>query len=358
MTHFSPHTPAISVLIAARDAEATIRRAVESVQNQGERNIEVVVVDDGSTDGTARMLDVMSERDIRVVVDHEGQIGRAAALNLALELARGRYVMVMEQDAWLEPMALSRMLTLAMDENLELVIGGLYIEMADKKRGICIDSPSQEATYPTQHDFRANAWRYLATGQLSPACGKLFLRQRICDLGLRFDEKASTDHGFTRGFLADVERVGVARGYAQRISRQAPEGYDPRMIARLSYECLEAEYTGALELYHHWGLDGDAASMETLQTRYLELLANVVSTLVYLPAPNGQGKEQHARLEQIITSDRARFAASVANPKTGAAKTMAMVVNRGNAGLAGAQARLWNLVHRGLPASMAPDIYL
>ena len=360
MTHFSPHSPAVSVLVAAHNGEKTLQRAIESAQNQGERNIEVVVVDAGSRDNTARMLDVMSERDIRVVVSHEEDAGCAAALNHALAMARGRYVMVMGQDAWVEPMAIAHMLKLADDENLELVFGGLYVELSCGRRTAAIDAPTQETVFLTQHDFRANAWRYLSQGQLSPACGKLFLRSRVLDLGLSFDEDAFTDHNFTRAYLADVERVGVSKGYAQRISRQVPvmSQLDEQTFERRGLDCLEAEYAAAVELYRHWGLEGDAASMEALQNRYLEFLANVVSMLACAPVEKDQAKERQARLVQAVTSERARFAASVANPKSGAAKTMAMVVNAGKPGLAGAQAKVWNVLHGGLPASLMPDFYL
>ncbi len=361
MTHFSPHSPAVSVLIVAHNGEKTLQRAIESAQNQGERNIEVVVVDAGSVDNTARMLDVMSERDIRVVVSHEAEISYPAALNLALGMAHGRYVMVLPQDAWVEPMAISHMFKLAEEENLELVIGGLYIELSRGRRTAVIDAPAQETVYLTQHDFRANAWRFLAQGQLSPACGKLFLRSRVRDLGLTFDEDAYTNHGFTRGYLADVERVGVSKGYAQRISLQVPgSGQFERVTSVcLGTECLEAEYASTIELYRHWGLEGDAASMEALQNRYLEFLANVVSMLACSAAGDKeQARAQQDRLVQAVTSERARFAASVANPKSGAAKTMAMMVNAGKPGLAGAQAKLWNAVRGGLPASLMPDFYL
>ena len=70
MQHFSPTSPKVSVLLCVHDAEKTLRRAVESVQNQTLHNVELVAVDAGSEDSSARMLDTFMERDIRVVVEH------------------------------------------------------------------------------------------------------------------------------------------------------------------------------------------------------------------------------------------------------------------------------------------------
>ena len=98
--------PLVSVVLAARDARATIEQAVASVLGQTLGDLELVVVDDGSVDGTGELL--KAERDARLrVVRNEEALGLAGALNVGLEQARGRYVARLDADdiarpAWLE----------------------------------------------------------------------------------------------------------------------------------------------------------------------------------------------------------------------------------------------------------------
>lgn len=91
-------TPAISVVLPVRDGERFLAAALDSVLSQKGVELELVVIDDGSRDGTPAMLAACAARDARVrVVAGEGR-GLARALNLGLAAARGRYVARMDAD--------------------------------------------------------------------------------------------------------------------------------------------------------------------------------------------------------------------------------------------------------------------
>ena len=102
--------PLVSVVIAAYQAEASIARAVESVLRQTDQSFELIVVDDGSTDGTAaRLLPYYASRRLRVIANHENR-GLSHCLNRALALCRGRYLLQLDADDWLETDALARLI--------------------------------------------------------------------------------------------------------------------------------------------------------------------------------------------------------------------------------------------------------
>lgn len=95
--------PTVSVIIAAYNAEPYIRACIESILRQGYRDLEAVVVDDGSTDGTGRILDLLAGDDARVRVIHGQNAGPAKARNEAFLLSRGRYVVIMDADDLMLP---------------------------------------------------------------------------------------------------------------------------------------------------------------------------------------------------------------------------------------------------------------
>jgi glycosyltransferase involved in cell wall biosynthesis len=90
--------PLVSVLLPARDAAATIRAALASVVRQRLTDWECVVVDDGSLDETAGLVDALSRRDPRVALLRTPARGITAALSTGLEQCRGRYVARMDAD--------------------------------------------------------------------------------------------------------------------------------------------------------------------------------------------------------------------------------------------------------------------
>jgi succinoglycan biosynthesis protein ExoO len=104
--------PRVSVLVAAHNAEDTVERAIRSVLEQTFRDFEVVVVDDGSTDATARV--VADVRDDRVrLVRRDTNDGPGATRNRALEVARGTWLTILDADDAYVPARLERLWGLA-----------------------------------------------------------------------------------------------------------------------------------------------------------------------------------------------------------------------------------------------------
>ncbi len=87
----------VSVVLAARDAERTIGEAVASVLGQTERDLELVVVDDGSVDATGELAHAVDDPRVRVV-RNDAPLGLAGALNVGLDAASGTYVARMDAD--------------------------------------------------------------------------------------------------------------------------------------------------------------------------------------------------------------------------------------------------------------------
>lgn len=106
--------PSASVVIAAHQAEAFVQAAVSSALAQTRRDIEVVAVDDGSTDGTWKVLQACAQANPRVVpLRHPRRSGPSAARNTAIAQARGRWLAVLDADDLFLPDRLERMVARA-----------------------------------------------------------------------------------------------------------------------------------------------------------------------------------------------------------------------------------------------------
>jgi glycosyltransferase involved in cell wall biosynthesis len=106
--------PVVSVLIACRDAEPWLADALDSALGQTLTALEVILVDDGSRDGSLAIAEARRARDARLrILRHATPRGAAAARNTALAAARGRWIAVLDADDRMEPDRLARMVATA-----------------------------------------------------------------------------------------------------------------------------------------------------------------------------------------------------------------------------------------------------
>ena len=114
----------VSIIIPAYNAEKYIKRCIDSLIGQTYKNIEVLIVDDGSTDNTPKILDDIANNDKRIVVIHKQNGGVSLARNIAIEKATGKYIMFTDSDDWLENDMVEKMLNKATSTSCDIVICG------------------------------------------------------------------------------------------------------------------------------------------------------------------------------------------------------------------------------------------
>lgn len=93
-----PSTPPVSVVMGVFNGERYLRECVDSILSQTFRDFEFIIIDDGSADGTAAILESFAQNDARVRVYHQENRGHAESLNRGCGLARGKYIARMDAD--------------------------------------------------------------------------------------------------------------------------------------------------------------------------------------------------------------------------------------------------------------------
>ena len=94
--------PAISVIVPIYNVEPYLGECLDSLCGQTLRNIEIIGVDDGSTDGSGALLDEYAAKDKRIIAVHQKNAGVSAARNAGMRLARGEYLAFVDGDDWME----------------------------------------------------------------------------------------------------------------------------------------------------------------------------------------------------------------------------------------------------------------
>ncbi|MBD2560409.1 MULTISPECIES: glycosyltransferase family 2 protein [Nostoc] len=118
--------PKVSVIIPAYNTEAYIAKAIESALEQTLTDIEVIIVDDGSTDKTVEVAKIFTDQRLKVIVNQQN-LGAAAARNCALRAAQGEWIAVLDSDDWYAPERLSKLVSLANEINADMIADDLYL---------------------------------------------------------------------------------------------------------------------------------------------------------------------------------------------------------------------------------------
>lgn len=122
----------INIIVPVYNAEKYIERCMESLINQTYRNIEVICVNDGSTDNSLSVLKRYAKKDNRITVIDKENEGVSLARNKGIELACGQYLMFVDADDWIEPTTCEVALAEMLKENADVIMWPYIREFKDK----------------------------------------------------------------------------------------------------------------------------------------------------------------------------------------------------------------------------------
>ena len=138
--------PRVSVVMPVYNAERYLREAVESILNQTFTDFEFIIIDDGSTDGSLKILREYADKDPRIRLISRENRGITPTLNEGIDLARGEYIARMDADDVSLPERFARQMAY-MEEHPECVVCGSYIDKIDPY-GVLIKAEDR----PLDHD--------------------------------------------------------------------------------------------------------------------------------------------------------------------------------------------------------------
>ncbi|MDO4921928.1 MAG: glycosyltransferase [Phascolarctobacterium sp.] len=113
----------ISVIVPIYNVEPYLRKCLDSILAQTYTNLEIICVDDGSTDASGRICDEYAGKDKRIKVIHQNNGGVSRARNIAMSIAVGKYIVFVDGDDMLKPNMVKLCLEKILEDNSDLVIG-------------------------------------------------------------------------------------------------------------------------------------------------------------------------------------------------------------------------------------------
>lgn len=182
----------ISIIIPVYNAEKYINRCIKSIVNQSYQKLEIIVVNDGSTDNSLSICETLATQDNRIKVISQDNGGVSKARNMGLRLAKGEYVMFLDSDDYMLPDMCKTMLDVLHTKQADCVICGI------KEPEDALWCPQRNIDYSTLEDFKRDFIYQLNTELLSPCWNKIFKRQLITNL-------FNVDISFGEDLIFDLE---------------------------------------------------------------------------------------------------------------------------------------------------------
>lgn len=233
-------SPLVSIIVPAYNVELYIAKGIESVLQQTYKNIEMIIVDDGSKDKTAEIVKKYAKEDSRVKLYSKENGGVSSARNVALEKATGEYILFLDSDDWLEKHTVEYLLNMIESEKLCLVSADSYFAYLNEDGSIRREKHRDEKKRIKVN--RHDALLTTGTGEynLQSSCYKLYARGVIIDNGITFREDiAHGEDGLfvfnylncVEGLLYDTEPLW---NILERPNSATTAPYNPKWLSALT----------------------------------------------------------------------------------------------------------------------------
>ena len=221
----------VSIIVPIYNASKTIKRCINSIIYQTYYNIEIVLVNDGSSDDSVFICESFSQNDKRVKVINQKNSGVSTARNTGIENSTGEWLMFVDSDDWLEKDTVASMLDLIKKQKASYGVYSFLNHYSTTTQQLCVDNSCYT---PTDLISRFQVVKNIEA-IICSVCNKIYPRKIIMDNNIRFDKEIK----FGEDFIFNSEILL----YAKKIVTSSEKFYH--------YDCT-IENSGVKKLYREW----------------------------------------------------------------------------------------------------------
>ncbi|AMQ07887.1 glycosyltransferase family 2 protein [Sporosarcina psychrophila] len=168
----------VSIIVPIYKVEKYLHRCVESILNQTYKNLEIVLVNDGSPDGCGEICDEYAKLDERVKVIHKNNGGLSDARNAGIEIAKGEYITFIDSDDWIHVGYIEKLYKLLKKTDSDISVGN-FIRISTENTQV---ENSKEVVYEYSNIEALEQLLGEFYVQMVIACGKLYKRKLFDDI--------------------------------------------------------------------------------------------------------------------------------------------------------------------------------
>jgi len=190
----------ISIIVPIYNSEKWIKKCIESLVNQTYRDIEILLINDGSKDKSLEICKDYAEKDRRIVVIDKENEGVSATRNLGIKKSKGEYIQFVDSDDYIEPCMCEKLIAAIVD--VDMVLCGMRVW----KNGVVLREPHLDNGV---YNFKDNVDTYFILRKINLGpCNKLF-RKKLIFNGFKEGLSLGEDALFLFDYMRKVDKVSV-----------------------------------------------------------------------------------------------------------------------------------------------------
>lgn len=182
----------VSIIIPVYNVEHYLCNTIDSVLSQTYKNIEIILVNDGSTDKSGEICDLYAERDSKVKCYHLENKGVSFARNYGMNKANGEFIMFVDSDDTIEVDTIYKVVRTLLSDDSDIALFGMKFEYI--KNGICYKSVKksiEKSMVLNSNNFSDSFFDLFSHNYLSSACNKIFKRKIVEENNIKFNPEIS-----------------------------------------------------------------------------------------------------------------------------------------------------------------------
>lgn len=272
--------PLVSVIIPIYNVEPFLETCIASISKQSHANLEMILINDGSTDGCGRICRESAKQEKRIQVIEQENAGVSSARNAGLKIAQGEFVLFVDPDDWIERNAIEKLVTGMTSDDIDLVIGSFSNILFEDEKIVSEIPVHFDRGFKTSEQFACIAGydSRLDTGnsydETALVFGRLYRRSILEKHSIHFNEKLflCEDLVFSLEYFSVIEKVLVLddilykrRRWTGSTTTSSLGGKDRFLNSELTYQAIS-------EIFDRWNATGLSSKIKDEAERSLKSL--------------------------------------------------------------------------------------
>lgn len=299
--------PLVSIIIPVYNVEQYLEECMVTILEQTYANLDIILVDDGSKDGSGRMCDEYAAKDHRVQVLHKQNGGLVSAWVAGVESSKGEYLAFVDSDDWVEPDMLEKLVGQTDGSGREIICSNYIIEKTEKKQSVKVTQSAKPGIYD-RNRMETELFPYLLGQEErrihASRCMKLISKELIVNNIQYADMRLTMGEDLNIMFSAmlDANRIVVMEeGYFYHyrfVDASMAHKYNPNLCEKIEllYQTLQNLIEKKIEV-------------RMKKESFLQLLKKEYIFLMFLVLKNelrGPGKNCIGRIKNIIADTKGK----------------------------------------------------
>lgn len=292
----------VSAILPVYNVQEYLSAAVESLINQTYKNIEIILVDDGSGDNSGDVCDMLAEKFDNVVVIHKENGGAAEARNTGLDISQGKYVYFMDPDDWMKQNMIEAMVNSAEIHQSQLVMTGFTNVFEKNKTEVSFG----DKVYQTSDEFRQDAVKLLNNTMLAVPWNKLYLKTYLTENNLKFPNVKWDDLHFNLEVVRHIQHVSVIDVTDYQFLRFRGGSESNLIFNRALFQHRKDQFKHILDVFNEWDVEPEVEGL--VNYYFIARICQVVQEVSTVKNENFSSK--CAQVIEIISDEMTMEAAN------------------------------------------------